>query len=276
MDKMKAKKVLCSAAAKQGLKVQMRAGKTADDIRILNASTGKVVAEGTIALDASKAGYTVADVRKTVNQINTKLAKDNNKNLNASKRKMNSARGKTTFVGKVTLYNDFADFAPEVAEKLIRSRLDNLVPNGDIKFNHLNDTEIEVTISCPDADKNAAKVAVESSDVTKYVDWGEEINAGCHGKKKMNAAEEEAYTGDDVDFVEDVESVVLDEQGNEVSIDEMLVVQDSETNEIALFIPTEEDEALPENVEVIGEVTAADDTVLDSSRRVKMKASRRK
>lgn len=97
------------------------------------------------------------------------------------------------------------------------------------------------------------------------------------GRSKLNCDE-----GDDADFVEDVESTVTDEKGNEIEVADMLIVQDPDTNQISLFIPEDEAETVPENVEVIGEVIPADDeVVLDSSRRrkthgKKMNASKRK
>lgn len=197
MNKDKARKSLALAASKKGYTLQVKAGKDADHIRILNSSK-EVVASGTLALDAS--GYVISDVAKTVSQIRGQLPNA----LNSGRRtKMNASKS-----------NSF-----------------------------------------------------------------KKMNAGCHGEKKMNASDDdvevdETLMQDDAEFVDDVESIVTDEQGNEIVVDEMLVVQNPDTNEISLFVPTEEDDQVPEDVEVIGEVTAADDeTTLDSSRRrVKMKA----
>lgn len=183
MNKIQAKKLLASAGRTAGVVVQVRAGKdNADEIRVLNASRKKVLASGTIALDASKKGYQDKDVREILSQV---------RSLKSSRKRVNCSEE----------YDD---------------------PNPD------------------------------------------------------------DFEGDDAGFVDDVESIVTDDQGNEVQVDDMLVVQDPETSEIALFIPTDEDEQLPENLEVIGEVLPSDDAaVLDSSRRVKsrgrkMNASKRK
>lgn len=66
---------------------------------------------------------------------------------------------------------------------------------------------------------------------------------------------------------DDVESIITDSDGNKITVNDMLVVQDLETKEISLFVPIEDDDTVPENVTVIGKVCPADDaTVLDSSR----------
>lgn len=91
---------------------------------------------------------------------------------------------------------------------------------------------------------------------------------------KLNASED-TLTGDDADFVKDVESVILDENGNEVEVSRMLVVQDSETREISLFIPTTPEETVPETLHVIGTVTAATESSdLDSGRHSLVAGSR--
>lgn len=120
---------------------------------------------------------------------------------------------------------------------------------------------------------DASKKGYRDSDLKQVLAQVRSLNAS---RRKMNCSEGDEdvnsgdFGGDDAEFVDDVESIVTDDQGNEVQVDEMLVVQDPETSEIALFIPTDEDEQLPENLEVIGEVLPSDDAaVLDSSRRVK-------
>lgn len=53
-------------------------------------------------------------------------------------------------------------------------------------------------------------------------------------------------------------------------LDDALIVQNPETKEVSLFVATEDDEVLPESVDVIAEVTpVVEDAVLDSSRRLK-------
>ena len=78
------------------------------------------------------------------------------------------------------------------------------------------------------------------------------------------------FTGDDADFIDDVESIITDENGNQIEVTNMAIVQNPETKEISLFIPEGKDDALPEGVEVIGEVLPSnDDQLLSASRRVK-------
>lgn len=267
MTKEQARKKLALAASRQGLKVQVKSGKVKDAVRILNAS-GKVVAEGTLALDASK-GYVNSDVQKTINQINTKLGKKNS--MNSSKRKKMNASREYYAVP----YSD--------------ARLVNMIEDDSF-----TDAEIYRELSNSGYDCAQSDMYTDK-DSYYYLTWDgyvleasrhtnsskrKKMNAGCHSRKRLNSAddvESDEYIQDDAEFIEDVESVVTDEQGNEIVVEEMLVVQNPETNEISLFVPTEEDEAVPENVEVIGEVVTADDeTTLDSSRRrVKMKSSKR-
>lgn len=295
MTKEQARKKLALAASKQGLKVQMKSGKVKDAIRILNAS-GKVVAEGTLALDASK-GYVNSDVQKTITQINTKLGK---RSMNASRRrKMNCA---------ATAYTEA--LSPK-EEDMIKDTFERYGVDIETTTDATNSDDgilyEEYVVSIHNPDRKAYNRLMEALnkledryDIGYWNDYRSDsgdirddihffhypedtnaskrskTNASCHGRKKMNASDDE-YIKDDAEFVEDVESVVTDEQGNEIVVEEMLVVQNPETNEISLFVPTEEDETVPENVEVIGEVVTADDeTTLDSSRkRVKTKSSRR-
>ena len=78
------------------------------------------------------------------------------------------------------------------------------------------------------------------------------------------------FQGDDAAFVDDVENIITDENGNEIEVANMAIVQNPETKEILLFIPDSEDESVPEDVEVIGEVLPAnDDQLLEASRRIK-------
>lgn len=80
---------------------------------------------------------------------------------------------------------------------------------------------------------------------------------------------DEGATEEDADFVDTASDILTDENGNEFTVDEMVVVQDNDTNEISLFIPDDEEETIPDNVHVVGEVVASDDTVLDSSRKIR-------
>lgn len=182
MEKSKARKEVAQAASQKGLKAQFRteSSRFHDDVRILNASTGKVIAQGTLLLNSSRTGYVDSDVNKVCSQINQLQA-------------TNSAYARQT-----------------------------------------------------------------------------NISSSRH-RKKMNCSQDsdtDNLKGDDANFVDDVESIITDSDGNEITVNDMLVVQDPETKEISLFVPTEDDDAVPENVTVIGKVCPADDAaVLDSSRR---------
>ena len=94
---------------------------------------------------------------------------------------------------------------------------------------------------------------------------------------KLNCAEDVDYEGDDANFVDDAEGVVQDQDGNEIVVEGMLIVQDPDTAEISLFIPDDTDDTVPESVEVIGKVVpTAEEAVLDSSRRKMNSSNRRK
>lgn len=108
------------------------------------------------------------------------------------------------------------------------------------------------------------------------------------GKSKLNAAVSEELdnpieepvvdtaTPDDKDFVDEVSDIITDENGNEFTVDELVVVQDKDTNEISLFIPDDADESIPDNVKVIGEVVGSNDgIILDSNRKLLDVKSRR-
>lgn len=319
MNKNTAKTLLANAAKAQGLKVQVRAGKTADDVRVLNASTGRVVAEGTIKLD--KTGYVSADVRKTVNQINVKLGKSK---MNSSRRrKMNASKDHLNPLPEyydamsieeaadefgIDLDDMYADsreleranygsivgylkVKPEYEEALGNDGYDyltlisdgnNIIAGQDsggqgrpVSFYEVSEEDIEESLEAYgygeedfDSSKrvNASKKRTSSRRKMNSSTKRRKMNAGCHSKRKMNASDDD-YAGEDAEFVDDVESIVVDDAGNEIVVDEMLVVQNPETNEISLFVPTEGDDEVPADVEVIGEVSSADDTVLDSSRK---------
>lgn len=114
--------------------------------------------------------------------------------------------------------------------------------------------------------------------------------AGLDSSRKLNSSEEEpgepaegvaadgsAAEGVDADGVtaeDDVQDTGID--GGETAVEtaelleDALIVQNPETKEVSLFVATEEDEALPEFVDVIAEITpVAEAEILDSSRRLK-------
>lgn len=87
-------------------------------------------------------------------------------------------------------------------------------------------------------------------------------------RRKLNSSE------DDITADDDVQDTGIDggDTATETAelLDEALIVQNPETKEVSLFVATEDDEVLPESVDVIAEVTpVVEDAVLDSSRRLK-------
>jgi hypothetical protein len=142
---------------------------------------------------------------------------------------------------------------------------------GAEKVTALNSSKIVVS-TC------SIRAVGESYNTQDVVSATKVLNSSRQGRKRMNSArdarrarlncsEDTDFEGDDADFVEDVDNVVVDEEGNAVDVDEMLIVQDPETNEISLFIPDNESDDVPENLNVIGEVISADAVDLDSSRK---------
>lgn len=87
-------------------------------------------------------------------------------------------------------------------------------------------------------------------------------------RRKLNSSE------DDITADDDVQDTGIDggDTATETAelLDDALIVQNPETKEVSLFVATEDDEVLPESVDVIAEVTpVVEGAVLDSSRRLK-------
>lgn len=83
-------------------------------------------------------------------------------------------------------------------------------------------------------------------------------------------------TTEDKDFVEELDNIITDENGNQFTVDEMLVVQNPDTLEISLFVPEDDEDSVPEDVAVIGEVKSSDNSVLNSNRRKIRVSNKRK
>ena len=93
-------------------------------------------------------------------------------------------------------------------------------------------------------------------------------------RRKLNSSEEDAFDNADIDTTEITETEVPAETAEAetetvdegaVDVTELLIVQDPESKEISLFIQDDEDETLPESVEVIAAVEPATEADLDSS-----------
>lgn len=99
-------------------------------------------------------------------------------------------------------------------------------------------------------------------------------------RRKLNSSEEDAFDDADFDVTDDAEiidtavdntaeaipaeEVPVDTDGA-VDVTELLIVQNPESKELSLFIQDNEDETLPESVEVIAAVDPATEADLDSS-----------
>lgn len=145
--------------------------------------------------------------------------------------------------GTVTLYNDFADLNPDEVEQLIKDRVKEMAPNCEVSIEKMNDTEMKVSLNGTDEEITRGRLAVESSDVTKSVDWENSLDSGCHGKEKLNNAESEGSV-----------VTITTESGNEVAITDIKLVQNPDTNELALYVPENEDDEIPEGFAVVGTV----------------------
>ena len=89
-------------------------------------------------------------------------------------------------------------------------------------------------------------------------------------RAKLNSSEEDVFDDADFDVADDtaIEETTVEETAADegaVDVTELLIVQDPETKELSLFIQDDEDETLPESVEVIAAVEPATEADLDSS-----------
>lgn len=84
-------------------------------------------------------------------------------------------------------------------------------------------------------------------------------------RAKLNSSEEDVFDDADFDVPDDtvIEETAVDE--GTVDVTELLIVQDPESKELSLFIQDDEEETLPESVEVIAAVEPATEADLDSS-----------
>ena len=85
-------------------------------------------------------------------------------------------------------------------------------------------------------------------------------------RAKLNSSEEDVF--DDAEFDAPVTDTEIEETAVDdgaVDVTELLIVQDPESKELSLFIQDDEEETLPESVEVIAAVEPATEADLDSS-----------
>ena len=114
------------------------------------------------------------------------------------------------------------------------------------------------------------------------VDWTDDDVAMNSSRKRTNSSRKGVNSSrrklnsseDDVTADDDVQDTGIDggDTATETAeiLDDALIVQNPETKEVSLFVATEDDEVLPESVDVIAEVTpVVEGAVLDSSRRLK-------
>lgn len=78
MKKSEARMKVAQAASQKGLKAQFRtkSSGSSDDIRILDMSTGRVLAQGTLSMNSSRTGYVDSDVNKVCSQIKQLSVRD--------------------------------------------------------------------------------------------------------------------------------------------------------------------------------------------------------
>lgn len=226
-----------------------------------------ILEDGTVGMMIGRGFHTVeTDLNLVLDRIDGEDIDSACGRKDTANSSLNCEVGSAKVSGTVTIYNDFADLDNDTTERLLRSRIEKAVPGAKVDFEKVNDTDVKVKINCPDADAEKARLAVESSDVTKSVDWEpatEEIDSAKNVDKtaestKLNSSTEpegDADGGESVgEGVDATDIKITTESGNEVSMQDIKIVQNPDTNELAIFIPEDEDEAIPEGFSVIGMV----------------------
>lgn len=107
--------------------------------------------------------------------------------------------------------------------------------------------------------------------IGENLDSSAEGTAECEGDQSLNSSEGEGEGEGDEGFAEEpagdadggepvgegadlADIKITTESGNEVSMQDIKIVQNPDTNELAIFIPEDEDETIPEGFSVIGMV----------------------
>ena len=117
--------------------------------------------------------------------------------------------------------------------------------------------------SIPDEDSGSVGYMVYDGDYPQSFDTLEEckefIRDTLNSSKALNCSSDEpegdADGGESVaDGVDASDIKITTESGNEVSMQDIKIVQNPDTNELAIFIPEDEEETIPEGFSVIGMV----------------------
>lgn len=224
-----------------------------------------ILEDGTVGMMVGRGFHTVeTDLELVLDRVGENLdsacgseemnsSEDDLDSACGGKSDLDSAEGDGTASGIITLYDDFAKLKDFDIEKLIKERVTRMIPDADVTIEKLNDTQMKVTVKCADADITRAKLAIESSDVAKSVDWSDKLNNSVETNDDSEGSNLNCSGGESEES-EDVK--VVTESGNEVDMREIKVVQDPNTNELALFIPENEDDVIPEGFIVIGDVVS--------------------
>ena len=191
--------------------------------------------------------------------------------LNSSRNRMNSSRRKlnSSLVGTFLQYHDDAD----------NYRHQSM--NYDALYDMLNayakpgenpeDMDVDKLFErAPETEQRAMIALIDpknwgGASSRNRMNSSRRINSS---RRKLNSSE------DDITADDDVQDTGIDggDTATETAelLDDALIVQNPETKEVSLFVATEDDEVLPESVDVIAEVTpVVEGAVLDSSRRLK-------
>ena len=299
MKKAQARAQLARLASSRGLSVKFTLGNKVERVTVLNSSK-KPVATGQLKLTAT-GDYSANDfisIKASLAQVKAAGTKPAKKTLNSgtsgsvpkpfsNRKKMNCSRN---------IEEDFPDYEADVdgaafSEKFIElmesygfedAYEEPSVQNGSgtdfitgtLKgkdYSFKKDYYDEVALIMDLGPEEAAQWVFE--EFLKKI--GLNSSSRKSSRKKMNSSKGDEFEGDDAAFVDDAEGVVQDQDGNEIVVEDMLIVQDPDTAEISLFIPDDTDDTVPESVEVIGEVRPSDDTsALDSSRRILKRGTR--
>lgn len=195
--------------------------------------------------------------------------------LNSSRKRMNSSRRKlnSSLVDTFIQYHDDEE------------NYNHQAMNYDKLYDMLNayakpgenpeDMDVDkLFVRAPETEQRAMIALIDPEN------WCEDFNSSRKrmnsSRKRMNSSRRKRLNSseDDVTADDEVQDTGIDggDTATETAelLDDALIVQNPETKEVSLFVATEDDEVLPESVDVIAEVTpVVEGAVLDSSRRLK-------
>ena len=265
MKKAQARAQLARLASSRGLSVKFTLGNKVERVTVLNSSK-KPVATGQLKLTAT-GDYSANDfisIKASLAQVKAAGTKPVKKTLNSG----TSGSVPKPFSNADSVTEAYSVTADEAALAI------EAYANKDTEKGYQAYAKLQKAM---EGDANSVDIL---ADLAACFKWDDKLNkrvseilSGKNASRrtvrkgnKLNCAEDVDYEGDDANFVDDAEGVVQDQDGNEIVVEDMLIVQDPDTAEISLFIPDDTDDTVPESVEVIGEVVEPAADSLESSK----------